>query len=87
MTNEEFIRRLKKARKLALTKYKSRFRIVQACNDVGIYPGENFWNNATISGLLAYEGFLSLWLYRNGNTEANVRAVFDNSIKALGGKP
>lgn len=86
MTNKEFIRRLKKARKLALTKYKDYLRIVYACSSADLEWGvtavfgddvgdDDFFDNS------------SYWLVCHGNTDENVRAVFDNSIKALGGKP
>lgn len=87
MTNEEFIRRLKKARKLALTEYKGHWRIFDACQVSGIN-----WNcsheNAIFGEGTEYENRSSTWLTHVPNTtEANVRAVFDNSILALGGKP
>lgn len=85
MTNEEFIRRLKKARKLALTRYVGEWRIFEGCRWAGIGWGTDS-NNAAF-GKGKWRNRSAAWLIHHGNTEANVRAVFDNSIKALGGKP
>ncbi len=83
MTNAEFIRRLKKARELALTRYDDEFRITSACYDAGIV-----WLKNAICDYGKGEHETSTWfLWTNGNTDENVRAVFDNSIRALGGEP
>jgi hypothetical protein len=82
MTNEEFIRRLKKARELALTKYESDWRIWEACFDCDIR-----WGHLGGGPTAKINTSTVLFLRDNGNTDENVRAVFDNSIKALGGKP
>ena len=80
-TKAEWIAMFEKAKKLALTKYKDEWRIIDACVDVGI-----FWaffyvteNNATFN---ARGGSVS-WLTKEGNTDERVAAVFDNSIAAI----
>jgi hypothetical protein len=88
MTNEEFIRRLKKARKLALTKYESEWRIFNGCEAAGIvWDHENQERNAVFDASSPWRNRSAMWLLDHGNTDENVRAVFDNSIRALGGKP
>ena len=82
MTNKEFIRRLKKARKLALTRYKDYLRIMNACSRADLE-----WGVTAVFGDDDIFDKSSYWLVCHGNTDENVRAVFDNSIKALGGKP
>jgi len=89
MTNAEFIRRLKKARMLALTKYEGEWRILESCRWAGIIwdVTNKEYINAVFDASSPWRNRSGLWLLDHGNTEANVRAVFDNSIKALGGKP
>lgn len=82
MTNKEFIEKLRQAKKLAMEKYSDRWRVWSACHDVGLIAWNSFsepWD-VYINGSAAF-------LAEQGNTAENVARVFDESIKALGGKP
>lgn len=81
--NKEFIEKLRKAKKLALEKYTDDFRILDACGAVGW----GWKHNCTFGKGTKYDSTSGMFLREQGNTPENVASVFDESIRALGGKP
>lgn len=79
-TTDEWIDRLERAKVLALTKYRSVFRIGKACAEVGIW-----WDSALMHSPTAKVSQRPVYgfLRDNGNTRKNVAAVFDASIAKL----
>ena len=84
MTNKEFCKRLRIAKKIAVKNYPREACIALACDRAGIA----WWKtshacNAEIEG--AYNTYE--WVHDHAKSTADIARVFDESIRALGEKP
>ncbi len=80
MTNAEFIRRLRRARKFVANEAGT---LVAACERAGIWLNRN----AEFGAATTWDDCPNGWMLTRKNYISAARAVFDNSIRALGGKP
>lgn len=85
MTNKEFIRRLRKAKVEALRLWPDEMCILNGVREA--FGCHDWYEIGSFGAGTEFEGASSFWVCDHAKSPADIARVFDESIKALGGKP